>query len=51
MRTRGEDIPFGKASLVHKGDRLTVVSYALTLQRARKVIEADGLLDRASSST
>jgi len=36
----GKDIPFGKASIVHKGDRLTVVSYALTLQRARKVIEA-----------
>jgi pyruvate/2-oxoglutarate/acetoin dehydrogenase E1 component len=42
----GDDIPFGKASLVHEGDRLTVVSYALTLQRARKVIEANNLQDR-----
>ena len=41
-----EDIPFGRASLVKKGDVLTVVSYALTLQRARKVIEADNLQDR-----
>ncbi|MDA4122199.1 MAG: hypothetical protein OK456_03350 [Thaumarchaeota archaeon] len=42
----GKDIPFGEASLVHKGDRLTVVSYALTLRRTRKVIEADDALDR-----
>ena len=42
----GKDIPFGEASIVHKGDKLTVVSYALTLQRARKVIEAGGRLDR-----
>jgi len=42
----GDDIPFGKASLVHEGDILTVVSYALTLQRARKVIEAGNLQHR-----
>lgn len=42
----GMDIPFGEASVVHKGDMLTVVSYALTLQRARNVIEADSALDR-----
>ncbi len=41
-KTRERSIPFGEASIVHKGDRLTVVSYALTLQRARKVIEAGG---------
>lgn len=41
----GEDIPFGKASIVHRGDELTVVSYALTLQRARKVIEAGGVFE------
>jgi pyruvate/2-oxoglutarate/acetoin dehydrogenase E1 component len=46
LEDSGEDIPFGEASLVHEGDKLTVVSYALTLQRARKVIEADSLLDR-----
>jgi len=42
----GKDIPFGEASIVHKGDKLTVVSYALTLQRARKVIEVGGRFDR-----
>jgi len=41
----GRDISFGKAAVVHRGDKLTVVSYALTLQRARKVIEADDGLD------
>jgi pyruvate/2-oxoglutarate/acetoin dehydrogenase E1 component len=42
----GEDISFGEASMVREGDALTVVSYALTLQRAKKVIETDHLLDR-----
>jgi pyruvate/2-oxoglutarate/acetoin dehydrogenase E1 component len=41
----GQELPLGKARVVHEASGLTVVSYALTLQRARKVIEANPSLD------
>lgn len=35
-------IPFGEANIVNSGTRLTIISYALTLQRAMSVIKQTG---------